>query len=134
VVVPGGFGLRGIEGKIAVAKHCRENKKPYLGLCLGSQIMAIEFARNILGIKNATSEEFHAHSKNKIIHFLPGQSESVKKGGTLRLGAWPCVIKKGTKAMRHIKRQMFPNGIGIGTSLILGTKNNSKKPVLSSPG
>jgi CTP synthase len=98
VVVPGGFGLRGIEGKIAVAKHCRENKKPYLGLCLGSQIMAIEFARNILGIKNATSEEFHAHSKNKIIHFLPGQSESVKKGGTLRLGAWPCVIKKGTKA------------------------------------
>jgi len=98
VVVPGGFGTRGIEGKIAVAKYAREHHLPYLGLCLGSQIMAIEFAQNVLGIKNATSEEFHAHSKNKIVHFLPGQSESVKKGGTLRLGAWPCILKKGTKA------------------------------------
>lgn len=104
VLVPGGFGVRGIEGKIVVATHCRENNKPYLGLCLGSQIMAIEFARNVLGIKNATSEEFHAHAKNKIVHFLPGQSESIKKGGTLRLGAWPCVIKKGTKAFEAYKK------------------------------
>ncbi|QQS59574.1 CTP synthase [Candidatus Peregrinibacteria bacterium] len=96
VIVPGGFGNRGIEGKIAVAKYARENNLPYLGLCLGSQIMAIEFARNVLGIKNATSEEFQPHAKNKIIHFLPGQSESVRKGGTLRLGAWPCVVQKGT--------------------------------------
>ncbi len=98
VVVPGGFGTRGIEGKIIVAKYARENNLPYLGLCLGSQIMAIEFARNVLGIKGATSEEFHAHAKNQIVHFLPGQSESVKKGGTLRLGAWPCKVKKGTLA------------------------------------
>lgn len=96
-IVPGGFGNRGIEGKIAVAKYAREKKIPYLGLCLGSQIMAIEFARNVLGIKNATSEEFQPHAKNKIIHFLPGQSETVRKGGTLRLGAYPCIVKKGTK-------------------------------------
>ncbi len=97
-VVPGGFGTRGIEGKITIAKYARENKVPYLGLCLGSQIMAIEFARNVLDIKTATSEEFSPHAKQKIIHFLSGQSESVKKGGTLRLGAWPCKVKKGTLA------------------------------------
>lgn len=98
VVVPGGFGSRGIEGKISVAKFCRENRVPYLGLCLGSQIMAIEFARNVLGIVDATSEEFDPEAKNKIVHFLPGQSESVEKGGTLRLGAYPCRLKKDTIA------------------------------------
>ena len=98
VIVPGGFGNRGIEGKIAVAKFCREKKVPYLGLCLGSQIMAIEFARNVLKIADATSEEFDKNATNKIIHFLPGQSENLKKGGTMRLGAYPCVLKKGTLA------------------------------------
>jgi len=98
IIVPGGFGSRGIEGKIKVAQFCRENNKPYLGLCLGSQIMAMEFARNVLDIKNATSEEFHPNAKNLIVHFLPGQNESVKKGGTLRLGAYPCVIKKDSLA------------------------------------
>jgi len=96
--VPGGFGTRGIEGKIAIAKYAREQQVPYLGLCLGSQIMAIEFARNVLDIKTATSEEFAPRAKHQIVHFLPGQSESVKKGGTLRLGAWPCKVKKGTLA------------------------------------
>lgn len=100
IVVPGGFGKRGIEGKIAVAKYAREHSIPYFGLCLGSQIMAIEFARNILHLPNATSEEFQPRAKDKIIHFLPGQSESVRKGGTLRLGAWPCQIKKNTLAYR----------------------------------
>ncbi len=104
LIVPGGFGMRGIEGKIAIAKYARENKIPYLGLCLGSQIMAIEFARNVLGIKNATSEEFAPHAKHKIVHFLPGQSESTKKGGTLRLGAWPCTIKPDTLAHRCYKQ------------------------------
>ena len=100
VVVPGGFGSRGVEGKIAVAGYCREENVPYLGLCLGSQIMAIEVARNVAGIKNATSEEFSAKAKNKIVHFMPNQSEKRAKGGTLRLGSWPCKVKKGTKAFK----------------------------------
>jgi CTP synthase len=121
IVVPGGFGNRGIEGKIAVAKYCRENKKPYLGLCLGSQIMAIEFARNILGIKDATSEEFdeEGKSKNHVIHFIPEQRDIRKKGGTMRLGAYPAFLKPGTKAReiygeekiseRHRHRYEFNN-------------------------
>jgi len=100
VVVPGGFGMRGTEGKILVAQYCREEEVPYLGLCLGAQLMAIEFGRNIAGIKNATSEEFSPKAKNKLVHFLPGQSEKRAKGGTLRLGSWPCKIKKGTHAYK----------------------------------
>lgn len=100
ICVPGGFGIRGTEGKIAAAKYCREHNIPYLGLCLGSQIMAIEFARNVCGIKNATSEEFDALSADKIVHFLPNQSISTQKGGTLRLGAYPCIIAKNTTAFR----------------------------------
>lgn len=102
LVVPGGFGLRGIEGKIAAAKYAREKKVPYLGLCLGSQIMAIEFARFALDDKKLTSEEFDEENKidpsKYVVHFLPGQHKGRAKGGTLRLGAWPCVLKGGTKA------------------------------------
>ena len=100
VIVPGGFGNRGTEGKILVAQYARENKVPYLGLCLGSQIMAIEFARNVLGIADATSEEFDEDkkSKNHVVHFIPEQRDIRKKGGTMRLGAYDCVIEKGTKA------------------------------------
>jgi CTP synthase len=100
IVVPGGFGSRGVEGKILVAEYCREEKVPYLGLCLGAQLMTIEFARNVVGIKGATSEEFVPNAKNKVVHFLPGQDEKRAKGGTLRLGSWPCVIKKNTLAYK----------------------------------
>lgn len=102
IVVPGGFGNRGIEGKILVAQHCRENNVPYLGLCLGSQIMAMEFARNVLGLTDATSEEFDekGKSKNHVVHFIPAQRTIRKKGGTMRLGAYPCVIKEKTKAYK----------------------------------
>jgi len=100
LLVPGGFGTRGIEGKIAIAKYCRENEVPYLGLCLGSQILAIEFARNVAGIKRATSEEFDAKAEHKVVHYLPGQNEKTNLGGTLRLGAYPCVLKKCTLAHR----------------------------------
>lgn len=103
IVVPGGFGIRGTEGKIFVAKYCRETKTPYLGLCLGSQILAIEFARHVGGITDATSEEFDSKAKNPIVHFLPGQSEDKAKGGTLRLGSYPCVIRKGTTAAKAYK-------------------------------
>ena len=119
VIVPGGFGNRGIEGKILVAEYCRKHQIPYLGLCLGSQILAIEFARHVADIKNATSEEFAPNSKYKIVHFLPGQNEKRAKGGTLRLGSYPCNLKKGTKAYaayeeprineRHRHRYEFNN-------------------------
>ncbi|KKU80362.1 MAG: CTP synthase [Candidatus Peregrinibacteria bacterium GW2011_GWA2_47_7] len=104
IVVPGGFGTRGIEGKIMAARYARENKIPYLGLCLGMQIMTIEFARFILKDPLITSEEFDEDSNlpesKYIIHFLPGQHKNKEKGATLRLGLYPCVIKKGTLTAR----------------------------------
>ncbi len=102
IVVPGGFGKRGIEGKMKAARYARTEKVPYLGLCLGSQILAIEFARDVLGDKLLTSEEFDeedAVSPDKyVVHFLPGQSKGKEKGGTLRLGAYDCKLMPGTKA------------------------------------
>jgi CTP synthase len=103
ILVPGGFGNRGVEGKIEVAKYARENKKPYFGICLGSQIMAIEFARNVLGHLKANSEEFDENTKQKVIHYLPGQGKETSLGGTLRLGAFPCVLKLRTKAFESYK-------------------------------
>jgi len=103
VIVPGGFGKRGIEGKITVAKYCREKKLPYLGICLGAQIMTIEFARNVAGIKGATSEEFDPKAEHQVIKFLPGQDENKSKGGTLRLGAQACHIEKNTLAFKCYK-------------------------------
>ncbi len=96
IVVPGGFGGRGIEGMIETAKYARTHDVPYLGLCLGMQIAAIEFARNVLGYSDANSHEFDEDSTHKIIHFMADQSDDIDKGGTMRLGAWPCVITPGT--------------------------------------
>lgn len=109
VIVPGGFGNRGIEGKIVVAEHCRTTGKPYLGLCLGSQIMAIEYARNVLGLKDATSEEFDedGKSKNHVVHFIPEQKHIKRKGGTMRLGAYDCEITKGTLAHKVYKSDLI---------------------------
>jgi CTP synthase len=100
LLVPGGFGKRGIEGKIMAAKYAREKQKPYFGLCLGAQILAIEFARNVAGLKDSNSEEFNPKAEYQIVHFLPGQSEHLAKGGTLRLGAYPCHIKRSTLAFK----------------------------------
>ncbi len=97
MIVPGGFGNRGIEGMILAAKYARENKIPYLGICLGMQIAVIEFARTVLGLKDAHSGEFDEQSPHKVIDFMPGQSDKIDKGGTLRLGSYPCHIKPGTK-------------------------------------
>ncbi|MFA6308080.1 MAG: CTP synthase [Patescibacteria group bacterium] len=94
IVVPGGFGNRGVEGKIMAAKYARENKKPYLGLCLGMQVATIEFARHVLGTKDVNSTEFDAKTANPVIHILPGHTMDEDKGGTLRLGAYPCVLDK----------------------------------------
>ena len=99
IIVPGGFGRRGIEGMITAAKFARENKVPYFGICLGMQVAVIEFARNVAEIANANSGEF-AQSVPKVIDYLPDQSDETEKGGTLRLGAYPCVIKSGTTMAR----------------------------------
>ena len=100
IIVPGGFGGRGIEGMILAAKYARENRVPYFGICLGMQIAVIEYARDVAGIKDAHSGEFDELCKNKVIDFMPGQSDNIDKGGTLRLGAYPCVIKPGTTMER----------------------------------
>lgn len=103
IIVPGGFGGRGIEGMILAAKYARENGLPYFGICLGMQIAVIEYARNVCGIIDAHSGEFDEQCKHKVIDFMPGQSDSVDKGGTLRLGAYPCRIKAGTVMERCYK-------------------------------
>ena len=96
IIVPGGFGDRGIEGMILAARYARENDVPYLGICLGMQIAVIEFARDVAGIKDACSGESAHPSAHRVIDFMPGQSDGVDKGGTLRLGSYPCIVKKGT--------------------------------------
>lgn len=98
IIVPGGFGSRGIEGKILAAKHARENKIPYLGLCLGMQLMCVEFARNLLGYEDANSTEFDRTTTHPIIDLMIEQRAITDMGGTMRLGLYPCEIKKGTKA------------------------------------
>ncbi len=100
IIVPGGFGGRGVEGMICAARFARENALPYFGICLGMQIAVIEYARNVLGISDANSGEFDELCAHKVIDFMPGQSDDVDKGGTLRLGAYPCVIRRGTTMER----------------------------------
>jgi CTP synthase len=95
VIVPGGFGRRGIEGMIIAAQYAREHHMPYFGICLGMQIAVIEYARNVAGIANANSGEFDKNAA-KVIDFMPDQNDEIDKGGTLRLGAYPCVIQKDT--------------------------------------
>ena len=96
ILVPGGFGVRGVEGKITAAKYAREHNIPYLGICLGMQTAVIEFARNVIGWKDANSGEFDENSAHKVIDIMPDQKNIENKGGTMRLGAYPCKIKKDT--------------------------------------
>ncbi len=96
IIVPGGFGNRGIEGMILAVQYAREHRVPYFGICLGMQVAVIEYARHVAGIPDANSGEFDTACENKIIDFMPGQSEEIDKGGTLRLGAYPCAIVPGT--------------------------------------
>ncbi len=98
IIVPGGFGNRGIEGKILAAKYARENKIPYLGLCLGLQIAVIEFARNVLGRTDANSTELDPETTNPVIDIMPDQKNISDKGGTMRLGLYPCMLKDGSLA------------------------------------
>ena len=100
IIVPGGFGGRGIEGMIVAAQYAREHALPYFGICLGMQIAVIEFARHVAGIADAHSGEFDELCRHKVIDFMPGQSNDIDKGGTLRLGAYPCHIVPGTTMAR----------------------------------
>lgn len=97
IILPGGFGDRGIEGMIQTAIYCYDHKIPYFGICLGMQVAAISFARNVLGYKDANSFEFDETSDHLIIDFMQDQSNEMRKGGTMRLGAYPCQLKQGTK-------------------------------------
>ena len=103
VIVPGGFGNRGIEGKIATIQYVRENNIPFLGICLGMQMAVVEFARDVLGYKDANSEEFDEASTCKVIHIMEEQIHIANKGGTMRLGAYPCNILKNTLAEKVYK-------------------------------
>lgn len=98
ILVPGGFGSRGIEGKVLAAHYARENKIPYLGLCLGMQVMCIEFARNVLGHEDANSSEFDRGTSAPVIDLMIEQRAITDMGGTMRLGLYPCMLQKGTKA------------------------------------
>jgi len=98
IIVPGGFGSRGVEGKIDAIKYAREKSIPFLGLCLGLQLCVVEYARNIAGLEGAHSTEMNKDTKYPVIDLMPEQKAIKEKGATMRLGAWDCILKKGTKA------------------------------------
>src|SRR5690606_16665078 len=98
ILVPGGFGDRGIEGKVQTARYARERAIPYLGICLGMQLAVVEASRNLLGLEGAHSAEFDPHTPHPVIDLMPEQKEVRDKGGTMRLGRMPCVLREGTKA------------------------------------
>ncbi len=100
ILVPGGFGCRGLEGKLEAAKYARNHDVPYLGICLGMQAAVIEFARDVLKFEDANSEEFDPDSKHHVIHLMNDQKDKTQKGGTMRLGAYPCGIKSGSLMSR----------------------------------
>ena len=104
ILIPGGFGDRGIEGKVLAANYARRNKIPYLGLCLGMHIAIIEIGRNVIGLPDANSTEFNPKTSAPVIDFLPNQKTMAKKGGTMRLGAYECHISKGTR-LHHIYQE-----------------------------
>ena len=119
IILPGGFGSRGIEGMVCAAEYCRVRKVPYFGICLGMQIAVISYARNVLGYEDANSGEFDPESQHCVIDLMESQQGVSKKGGTMRLGAYPCHIRPGTKmaeayqqediSERHRHRYEFNN-------------------------
>lgn len=106
ILVPGGFGIRGVEGKISAVKYARENNTPFLGICLGMQCAVAEFARNVVGLKDANSSEFDSTTPYPVIDLLPEQKDIEDKGGTMRLGLYPCKIDKGTKTGEAYKDEV----------------------------
>ena len=100
IVVPGGFGSRGVNGIVETARYARENGIPYFGLCLGLQVMVIEYARNVLGLNDANSSEMDEQCRDQVVHIMPDQIDLTEKGGTMRLGDYPCSLLEGTQAHR----------------------------------
>ncbi|HHS13818.1 MAG TPA: CTP synthase [bacterium] len=107
LLIPGGFGSRGIEGKIRAVQYARENNIPFFGICLGMQCAVIEFARSMAGLEGADSSEFNKKTPHPVIEYMPSQTAVKDKGGTMRLGAYPCVLKKGTLAFRIYKEDQI---------------------------
>ncbi|MCH7911987.1 MAG: CTP synthase [Deltaproteobacteria bacterium] len=105
ILIPGGFGDRGSEGKIKAVRYARENGTPFLGICLGMQMAVAEFARNVCGLAGANSSEFDEHTPHPIIHLMDAQREIKKKGGTMRLGSYACVLKEGSLALKLYGRK-----------------------------
>ena len=98
ILVPGGFGARAFGGKVNAVRYAREHDIPFLGICLGLQATVVEFARNVVGLANANSSEFDETTENPVIHIMPDQEDIEDKGGTMRLGAYPCKVVSGTQA------------------------------------
>ncbi len=111
ILVPGGFGDRGIAGKMEAAKYAREHNVPYLGICLGLQTAVMEFARHVCGIEDANSGEFDENCPHKVIDFMPDQNGEMPKGGTMRLGAYPCLVREGTLFADVYRDVMQPDGM-----------------------
>ncbi|HEX29236.1 TPA: CTP synthase, partial [Candidatus Poribacteria bacterium] len=107
ILVPGGFGYRGIEGMIVAVRYARENKIPFLGLCLGMQCMVIEFARNVAGLDGANSTEFDPETPHPVIDLMPEQRNISDKGGTMRLGLYPCILDKSSKAFEAYRQPII---------------------------
>lgn len=107
ILVPGGFGTRGVPGKICAAKYARENKVPYLGICLGLQVAVIEFARNVLGLADANTTEIDPDTQNPVIYLMPDQHDVTNLGGTMRLGQYPCVLDENSKAYAAYGKQLI---------------------------
>lgn len=107
VIVPGGFDKRGVEGKLKTISYVREKKIPFLGICLGLQCATIEYARNVLKLQNATSEEFHPDSEHKVVHYIPGQETISKKSNTMRLGAYECELDKDSLVYQLYKKKII---------------------------
>lgn len=107
ILVPGGFGERGIEGKLLAIQYARENNIPFLGLCLGMQLSVIEFSRHVCGLEDADSTEFNPKSKHNVIDYMPDQYDGIEYGGTLRLGLYDCKISKGTQAEKAYQSKLI---------------------------
>ena len=133
ILVPGGFGDRGTEGKIIASQYARENNLPYFGLCLGMQIAVIDFARNQVGLTDANSTEFNPDTPHPVIDIMGDQKEIEDKGATMRLGACPCVLKKDSLASIASEKRRSQKGTGIVSNLIISIASNLKKRVLLFP-
>jgi CTP synthase len=129
MIIPGGFGDRGIEGKIAACKFARENDIPFLGICLGMQVAVIEFARNVCGLNGANSAEFNEIAEHKVIDIMAEQIGRVGSGGTMRLGAYPCKTSEGS-----LLRELYESDTISERHRHRFEFNNSYRQVLSENG